>query len=218
MLRQTFEPTESLGNYLNALHARETPVMQALREYTQTLGEAAQMQIDPVQGQIMAWLLRSIGARHVVEIGTFTGYSALWLASGITAEGSITCCDINSEWTNIAQAYWAEAGETRISLRLQPAIDTLKQLHIAVRRFDAVFIDADKGNYQTYFDLALPLVRKGGLIMLDNVLWHGEVADAHHPKLVVQTMRHINEYVMQHAQCDATLLPIGDGLLIARKR
>ncbi len=218
MLRQTFAPNDLLGDYLNNLNGQETPVMQALRKYTQTLGGAGQMQIDPIQGQMMAWLLRSIHARDVLEIGTFTGYSALWLAQGITADGTITCCDINQEWADIAQHYWREAGETRITLKLQPAWDSVRELANARHMFDAIFIDADKGNYMSYFDAVLPMLHQGGLVMLDNVLWHGEVADAHSQKLVVQTMRHINDYVMQHPVCDVTLLPIGDGLLIARKR
>jgi predicted O-methyltransferase YrrM len=187
--------------------------MAGLRHNTAALGDIARMQIDSHQGQVMQFLLRLIGARRVLEIGTFTGMSALWMAQ---AADELHCCDINGEWTAIAQQAWHDAGlAEKITLHLGPALETLPQF--ADGFFDAVFVDADKRNYPAYVDAAHRLLRTGGLLMLDNTLWHGEVANPQTDDKWAAMMRDFNAQMAADGRFLSCILPIGDGLTVAVK-
>jgi predicted O-methyltransferase YrrM len=170
------------------------------------------MQISPEQGQFMGLLVRLIGIRRILEIGVFTGYSSLAMALALPEDGTIVACDISEEYTRTARKYWKEAKvDTRIQLKIGPAIDTLEP-------FDLVFIDADKGNYSNYYEAGLSLLRKGGLILVDNVLWSGKVADPENQEEDTVAIREFNQKLHQDDRIDLSLLPIGDGLTFARKR
>ncbi|SDX67223.1 O-methyltransferase, partial [Thiocapsa roseopersicina] len=199
---------------------RESDVKRRLRELTASL-EWSGMQIAPEQGQFMALLVELSGARRIVEIGTFTGYSALCLAEAMPADGTLICCDLSEEWTGIARGFWREAGvEERIDLRLAPALETLDALLAqgGEGRFDMAFIDADKGNYTRYFDRCLTLVRPGGLILFDNTLWDGRVADPQDQDEDTRAIRALNDRLLGDRRVTLSLVPIGDGLTLARKR
>jgi len=176
------------------------------------------MQIAPEQGTLMAILARAIGARSAVEIGTFTGYSALCVARALGAEGRLLCCDVNAEWTAIARKYWAKAGlADRIELRLAPATETLAALP-AERSFDFAFIDADKVSYRAYYDALLPRMRPNGLICFDNVLWMGQVLDAKTESDDTRALRALNDFIAQDARVQAVMIAVSDGLSIVRKK
>lgn len=214
-MRTTIIPQELL-TYMAAHGMPELPAMPALRERTAALGEQARMQIDTHQGQVMALLLRMIGARRVLEIGTFTGMSALWMASVLPPDGQLHCCDISGEWTSIALDAWREAGlADKIHLHLAPALTTLPGFKDGT--FDAVFIDADKGNYQNYVNESLRLLRVGGLMMIDDTLWYGEVADDSEQGKIVTTIRAVNDAIAADARWQSVILPIGHGLTVAMK-
>jgi caffeoyl-CoA O-methyltransferase len=179
------------------------------------------MQISPEQGQFMALLVELIGARRILEVGTFTGYSALAVALALPPDGRVITCDINEEMTAIARRYWAEAGVAdKIDLRLAPAIDTLDELLAEGQagQFDFAFIDADKTNYLAYYERTLELLRSGGLIAIDNVLWNGAVADPERQDDDTSAIRALNEAVHADDRVSLSLLPISDGLTLARKR
>ncbi len=220
MSPRTITMTEPLHRYLLEASLAEAPLLTRLRAETEALGDAARMQISPEQGQFMALLVRLIGARRILEIGTFTGYSALAMASALPADGRLVACDRSAEWTAIGQRYWAEAGVAdRIDLALGDALETLDGLAAAgTAPFDLAFIDADKGNYQAYFERCLALVRPGGLILADNVLWGGRVADPAEDGEDTRAIRAFNAAVKADTRVDASLVPIGDGLMLARKR
>jgi caffeoyl-CoA O-methyltransferase len=178
------------------------------------------MQIAPEQGQFMALLVRLTGARRILEIGVFTGYSSLAMALALGRDARFTCCDISEEYTAVARKYWAKAGVAdRIELKLGPAAETLKGLLKGSEgEIDFAFIDADKTNYETYYDLALQLLRPGGLIAIDNVLWGGDVANPKKMDEDTEAIRRINKKVHADERVDVSLVPIGDGLTLARKR
>ena len=206
--------------YLCQMSLRETPLMQRLRNETATLPECA-MQIAPEQGQFMALLVKLINAKRIIEIGTFTGYSALCMAQALPADGHIQCCDVSEQWTTIAERYWQEAGVSeKINLTLQPALDTLKALREDPQcaPYDLAFIDADKTNYSAYFEHCLALIRPGGLILVDNVLWGGAVIDAANQSDDTIAIRAFNEAAHLDSRVDISLLPLADGLTLARKR
>lgn len=220
MSNRTLELTDKLYDYLLSASLREPDVLRRLRE--ETAGqEMARMQIAPEQGQFMALLLRLMGARRTLEIGVFTGYSALCAALALPEDGRIVACDISEEWTAIAQRYWREAGVgDKIELRLAPAAETLAKLMDSGQRetFDFTFIDADKENYDTYFEYALRLVRPGGLIAIDNVLWGGSVVDDDDQEPSTRAIRELNAKLHRDDRIELSLVPIADGLTLALKR
>jgi predicted O-methyltransferase YrrM len=211
---------DRLYSYLCDETLREPELMARLRTETARLPRGT-MQISPEQGQLMGLLVKLIGARRALEIGTFTGYSALAVATALPTDGKLICCDVSQEWTDIAQRYWREAGVLdRVELRLAPATETLASLRAAGEEngFDFAFIDADKENYDTYYEHCLKLVRPGGLIAIDNALWHGCVADPTDDDADTRSIRALNRKVREDSRVDMVLVPIGDGLLLARRR
>jgi predicted O-methyltransferase YrrM len=220
MSRQTLGLDERLYDYLLRVSLREPEAFARLRQETAGM-PMARMQISPEQGQFLALLVELIGARRVLEIGTFTGYSALWMASALPDDGRLICCDLSEDWTAIARRYWREAGlEDRIELRLAPALETLDALVQEGHRgsFDLAFIDADKGNYLNYYERCLVLLRPGGLIAVDNTLWSGSVADPSDHDEDTVAIRAFNERLHRDARVTLSLVPIGDGLTLARVR
>ncbi|HET9949408.1 MAG TPA: class I SAM-dependent methyltransferase [Longimicrobiales bacterium] len=220
MSRRTVPLTDELYDYLLRVSLREPEVLARLREETGRL-EQAGMQISPEQGQLMALLLELIGGERVLEIGTFTGYSSLVMALAIPEHGRIVACDVSEEWTQIARRYWAEAGvEQKIDLRLGPALDTLEALlREGIREaFDFAFIDADKKNMAAYYERCLELVRAGGLIAVDNTLWNGRVTDPDVTDADTEAIRAFNRALKDDERVTLSLVPIGDGLTLARKR
>lgn len=211
---------EKLHDYTLATWLRDSDLKRRLREETARL-TAGGMQIGPDQGQLMALLARSIRARRALEIGTFTGYSALCVAEALPPDGRLIACDVSADWTAIARRYWQEAGVAeKIDLRLGEAIDTLYRLigEGQAGTFDLAFIDADKANYERYYEACLLLVRKGGLILIDNVLWGGRVADPAKQDDDTAAIRALNLKLRDDNRIDLALLPVGDGLTAALKR
>jgi caffeoyl-CoA O-methyltransferase len=209
-----------IGEYIQQVSLRDLPILARLREET-LLQPDPGMQVSPEQGQFLAFLARLTGARRTLEVGVFTGYSSLCVALALPEDGQIVACDVSEEWTSIARRYWREAGvEHKVNLQIRPALLTLRQLIADGRSntFDFAFIDADKSNYQAYFDAALDLIRPGGLIVFDNVLWHGRVLDPSAQDLDTVAMRRFNQSMHHDDRVDITLVPIGDGLTLARKK
>ncbi len=211
---------DALYEYLLSVSLRESDVLRRLREETAALPQH-NMQIAPEQGQFMALLAELIGARKCLEIGTFTGYSALAVAAVLPEDGTLIACDISEDFTSLAKPFWREAGVAgRIDLRIGPALDTLDAL-IAdgeTGSFDFAFIDADKANYQGYFQRVLDLVRGGGLICVDNVLWHGAVIVPARIDEDTEAIRAFNASLTRDPRVSISLVHIGDGLTLARKR
>ena len=220
MSKRTITLDDHLYDYLSAVSLREPELLARLREETAALPEA-RMQIAPEQGQFMAMLVRLMSAREILEVGTFTGYSALAMALALPPDGHIVACDVSAEWTAIGRRYWREAGVAeRIELRLAPAIETLEALLAdgGEDRFDFAFIDADKSGYHAYYEACLKLVRPGGLIVVDNTLWDGRVADDSVQDANTCAIRAFNAAVHEDVRVDLSLVPIGDGLTLARRR
>jgi predicted O-methyltransferase YrrM len=221
MSPRSIELTDRVYKYLLDHSLRETPVLARLRAETETM-EFARMQIGPEQGQFMALLVELIGARRTLEIGTFTGYSALAVALVLPKDGCVIACDVSEAFTSVGRRYWAEAGVAdKIDLRLGPAVETLDALLReagAPGSFDFAFIDADKINYGHYYERCLSLLRPGGLIAVDNVLWNGSVADPSKNDEDTRAIRALNEKIHRDTRVSISLVPIGDGLMLARKR
>jgi caffeoyl-CoA O-methyltransferase len=220
MSRRSISLTDSLYGYLLEVSLREPAVLLRLREET-AADPQARMQISPEQGQFMALLARLAGARRCIEVGVFTGYSSLCVAAAIPDDGRIVACDVSERWTSIARRYWEEAGVARkIDLRLAPALETLDALVAEGQSGsqDFVFIDADKANYVAYYERALQLLRPGGLVVADNTLWGGRVADPEIADEDTVALRHFNEHLHRDRRIDLSLVPIGDGLTLARKK
>ena len=210
--------TAELHDYLVAHGSPPDEVQQALIERTRALGGVAQMQIAPEQGAFMTLLARLLDVQFAVEVGTFTGYSALCIARGLGSGGRLLCCDVSEEWTAIAREYWARAGVAdRIELRIAPALDTLGALG-SDTRIDFAFIDADKPGYRSYYDEIVPRLRPGGLLLLDNVLWSGNVADESVDDENTVAIRAINDHVAADDRVEAVMLPIADGLTMITRR
>ena len=193
-------------------------LQRELIEETSRLGRVSMMQIAPEQGAFMQLLTTISGARRALEVGTFTGYSALCIARGLPDDGKLLCLDTSEEWTAVAQRYWQKAGVAdRIELRLAPAAETLGSLP-REELFDLAFIDADKKNYRTYYEEILPRLGAGGLILCDNVLWGGSVIETARDDEMLRDIRAFNDHVAADARVDKAMLPLGDGLTIVRKR
>lgn len=206
--------------YLLGVSSREPPVLARLREATASRPEA-EMQISPEQGQFMALLARLIGARRCIEIGTYTGYSALAVALALPPQGKLIACDVSEEWTCIGRPFWREAGvESRIELRIQPGLKTLDELLAAGAHgaYDFAFVDADKPNYIAYYEKLLELIRPGGLIGIDNTLAVSGAAIIHQDGPHARALRAFNEHVHHDDRVDLSMVPIGEGLTLARKR
>ena len=220
MTRRSIGLSAKLHDYVLRVSLREPEILRRLREETAGLPMAG-MQVAPDQGQFMQLLVRLTGARSYLEIGTFTGYSTLAVALALPPDGRVLACDINPETAEMAQRYWTTAGvASKIELRLAPALETLDKLLTQGQagRFDLAFIDADKDNYDGYYERALRLVRPGGLIMIDNVLWNGAVADPKKNDADTQALRALNEKLQGDDRVDLSLLALADGLTLARKR
>jgi O-methyltransferase len=211
--------TDSLYEYVLSVSLREPESLRALREETSKLSEA-EWQIAPEQGPFLALLVQLMGAKKCLEVGTFTGYSAAWVASVLPPEGSIFCCDINDTYAAIAGKYWALAGVAgKIDMRVAPALDTLNELLAqgAAGSFDYAFIDADKSNYDSYYEKCLELLRPGGLIAIDNTLWDGKVADPKIADADTAAIRALNAKLFSDKRVSLSFLPFADGLTLARK-
>ena len=219
MARSGTDVTEAIRSYIQDVTRREPDILRALREETAPM-EFAMMQVSPEQGQFMALLVRLIGASRYLEVGTFTGYSSLAVALALPAHGKIVACDVNKAWTDIARRYWQKANVAeKIELRLAPATESLDALvHEGVPAFDFAFIDADKKNYDGYYERALKLVRPGGLIAIDNVLWGGKVIDQTVSDEDTKAIRALNRKLRDDRRIDLSMLPVGDGLTLAVKR
>jgi len=218
---KTIQVDEQLYDYILQNSLREPEILRRLRDETAGM-EWARMQISPDQGQFLALLVQLLGARKTIEVGVFTGYSALSTALVLPEDGTILACDTSEEWTAIARRYFREAGlEHKLDLRIAPATETLQKFaddpgnHGA---FDSAFIDADKVNYRQYFELCLQLIRRGGLIAIDNTLWGGAVADPSDQEESTRALRDLNASLHKDDRIDLSLVPIADGLTLCRKR
>ena len=217
--RTPFIP-EKLSRYILEHSVREPAILAKLRAATRPLPYAG-MQIGADQGQFMALLVQMIGARNCLEIGTFTGYSALAVALALPEHGRVLCCDVSAEWTAIARRFWQKAGVAhKIDLRLAPALETLDALlaNDAAGQYDFAFIDADKGSYAKYYERCLKLLRRGGVIAVDNTLWSGAVADARKNDADTKALRAFNDKLHRDRRVALSLLSVGDGLTLALKR
>ncbi|MGA9856118.1 MAG: class I SAM-dependent methyltransferase [Gammaproteobacteria bacterium] len=219
MSNRTISMSDQLYDYLLKVSLREPPILKRLREETAKHPKHG-MQISPEQGQFMRLLVRLMGASRCIEVGVFTGYSSLSVALALPDEGRIIACDVSEEFTAVAKRYWKEAGvERKIELRLGPALGTLEALlnHGEAGRYDFAFIDADKNNYLNYYECLIKLLRPGGLMAVDNVLWSGSVIDKKDKSVDTVTIRKFNEALRADKRIELSLVPIGDGLTLARK-
>ena len=215
---KSFSLSPEIHEYLVSHGTPPDEVQRELIEETTALGPISIMQIAPEQGAFLTLLARAIGAQRAIEIGTFTGYSALCIARGLPDDGYLLCCDVNADWTAIARRFWEKAEVAhKIELKLAPAVDTLGLLSES-SAFDLAFIDADKPSYLSYFEALLPRMRSGGLILVDNVLWMGRVVDPEADDEQTRAIRHFNDVVAKDTRVDRVMLPIADGLTLLRKR
>lgn len=220
MSNRTLQMTDTVYQYLLDNSLRETDAMCRLRDVT-ARDEMSRMQIAPEQGQFMALLAELIGAKRIIEIGTYTGYSALCLAQALPEHGEMICCDVSKEWTDIGRTFWQEAAVTdKIKLQIAPALETLEKLleQGEAGKFDMAFIDADKTNYLNYYEHCLKLLRTGGLLMFDNTLWGGAVADSGNTEKDTIAIRELNARLHQDHRVSISMVPIGDGLTLVKKR
>lgn len=220
MSNKSINLTDTLHQYLLDSSLRESETLKSLRQETAQL-PTANMQIAPEQGQFMALLVHLINAKNTIEVGVYTGYSALAVAMALPDNGQILACDISEEYTSVARRYWKQAGvEDKIDLHLSPATKTLQGAIDSGKNssFDFAFIDADKENYFEYFELCLALLRPGGLIAVDNVLWDGAVVDTQKQDVDTCAIRAFNQQLLSDDRVDISMIPIADGLTLARKR
>ncbi len=218
MVHKYISLTSDLYAYLLRQRSERDPILAELVAETDALGPAARMQISPEQGAFMTLLTRAIGARNAIEVGTFTGYSSLAVVRGLPEDGKLLCCDLNEEWTGIARRFWKKAGVAdKIELRIGPALETLRTL-ASGPQFDIAFVDADKVNYRAYYEEILQRLRENGLILFDNVLWRGAVADPENNAEETRALRDLNAFLAQDERVEVVILPVGDGLSIARKK
>ena len=219
MSNQSINLDDRLYSYLQSVSLREPEILTQLRQET-ARHSMSQMQIAPEQGQFMALLIQLMGAKKTLEVGVFTGYSSLVVAMALPPDGKVVACDVSEEYTSIARRYWQQAGvANKIELHIAPALETLDHLlakgHIGT--FDFAFIDADKSNYDGYYERSLQLVRSGGLVAIDNVLWYGRVADSQVQDKSTNSIRAFNQKLHQDARVSLSMVPIGDGLTLVRK-
>ncbi len=220
MANATLGLPDELHTYLLDVGVREPDLLRQLRDETGAMPEH-DMQIAPEQGALMALLVQLMGARRCLEVGTFTGYSSVAVALALPPDGRLVCCDISREWTDVARRYWAQAGVAdKIELRLGPALDTLDAMVLEGQAgtFDFAFLDADKDNYPAYADRMIALLRSGGLLAIDNVFWGGEVADPEVDNASVRAIRALNRMLATDERVSLAMVPIADGLTLARKR
>ena len=220
MANKTLGLSDSLASYIQSISVEEPEILAKLREETSQLPGSI-MQIAPEQGQFMSLLVQLLGAKKTLEIGVFTGYSSLAVALALPADGKIVACDVDKKSTAIASRYWQEAEVShKIDLHLAPALETLDQLITSgqTNSFDFAFIDADKRNYHNYYELCLKLIRPGGLIAIDNVLWFGRVADPNDSDKRTIAIRELNQKLSQDSRVKISLIPIADGLTLALKK
>jgi caffeoyl-CoA O-methyltransferase len=215
---KSFQLSPAVHAYLLAHGTAPDAVQQSLIDETRTLGGISLMQIAPEQGAFMTMLARLLGARRAIEVGTFTGYSALCIARGLPEDGRLLCCDVSEEWTAIARRHWEKAGIAhKIELRIAPGLETLRALP-RDPVYDLAFIDADKPGYPGYFEEIVTRLRPNGLLLVDNVLWMGRVADPAADDESTNAIRAFNDVVAKDARVDCVMLPIADGLTLLRKR
>jgi len=215
---KSFHLPANVHAYLVAHGTPPDEIQRALMAETEKLGPISMMQVAPEQGAFMTLLARAIGARRALEVGTFTGYSALCIARGLPPEGRLICCDVSDEWTSIGRPYWEKAGVAdRIELHIGPALDTLRALP-REPGFDLAFIDADKPSYIAYYEEILERLRPGGVILVDNVLWMGRVVDPEAQDEQTLAIREFNDHVTADARVECVMLAISDGLTLLRKR
>jgi len=215
---KSFFLSPEIHEYLVAHGTPPDAVQLALIGETAKLGGISRMQIAPEQGAFMTLLTRLVGAKSAVEVGTFTGYSALCIARGLPADGHLLCCDVSEEWTSVGRPYWDQAGVAdRIELRIAPAVETLRALP-REETIDLAFVDADKGNYPAYYEELLARLRPNGVILIDNVLWGGNVVEDDPKDENRVAIRAFNDAVAQDERVDTVMLPLGDGLTLLRKR
>ncbi|MCB1326963.1 MAG: class I SAM-dependent methyltransferase [Leptospiraceae bacterium] len=211
--------SDELHRYMLDVSLRDNALLEELRAETARL-DMGRMQISPEQGQLMALLVRLIDARRAIEIGVFTGYSSLLTAIALPSDGRLIACDVSEQWTAIGQRYWEKAGVAdRIDLHLRPALETLEMLAAGGSPpFDFAFIDADKTNYDAYYEGCLSLLRPGGIVLIDNVLWGGSVIDPAKQDEDTKAIRALNKKLRDDDRIDLSMIPIGDGLSLCRKR
>jgi caffeoyl-CoA O-methyltransferase len=210
--------TPALYEYMVAHNPAPDAVLRDLAAETAALGSISRMQIAVEQGAFLTFLARVLGARRAVEIGTFTGYSAISIARGLAPGGRLLCCDLSEEWAAVARRYFARAGlADRITLQVAPALDTIRALPRAAE-IDLAFVDADKTGYRDYYEELLPRLRAGGVIGFDNVLWNGSVVDATNRSDDTVALRALNDFLVRDERVDVVMLPVADGLTLARKR
>ena len=220
MSNQTLDLSDNVYEYLLDHSLREPALLAELRRETSEL-EMSIMQISPEQGQFMALLTKLLGVKRAIEVGVFTGYSSLSVALAMPADGELIVCDMSEEWTSMARRYWEKAGVAdKVTLNIAPALKTLNALLVdgQAGKFDFAFIDADKTNYKNYYECCLELIRPGGVIAIDNVLWGGAVADMSDEGEDTCAIRELNDHIHKDDRVDMSLLPIGDGLTLARRR
>ena len=215
---KSFQLSPEVHEYLVAHGTPPDDVQRALIEETATLGGVSMMQVAPEQGALLTILTKLVGAGSAVEVGTFTGYSSLCIARGLANGGRLLCCDVSEEWTSIGRKFWDQAGvASKIDLRIGPAIDTLRALPPG-EQFDLAFIDADKPSYAAYFDEIIPRLRQNGLLLVDNVLWGGSVVDPQAGDENARAIRAFNDKVAADPRVESVILPISDGITVARKK
>jgi caffeoyl-CoA O-methyltransferase len=209
---------QELYDYVIAHGHTTDPILRDLAEETRKLGRIAGMQIAPEQGALMGILARAIGARSAVEVGVFTGYSSLSVARALPADGKLLCLDVNEEWTSIARRYWERSGiASKITLKLAPAVETLRALP-ASQTFDFAFVDADKSNYRIYYEEILKRLRTNGLLLIDNVLWNGQVIDLNDKSEDTVAIRDLNDFIAIDSRVEAVMIPVADGITVVRKK
>lgn len=220
MASKTYSLTPEIATYIQNVSLREPEILKNLREETEPMTKSI-MQVSPELGQFMRLLIQLTGAKNILELGVFTGYSTLSMALAIPEDGKIIACDVSEDWTNIAHRFWKKAGlDHKIDLRLAPALETLEQLKQAgyQNHFDFIFVDADKQNYVNYYKYCVDLLRPNGLLLIDNTLWGFKVADPKIVDLETNTIQKLNQRLLKDDRVDISILLFGDGMTMVRKR